>query len=65
MLCGNDFTGTQDTLTNYLYNEYDTPVFTAKVSCCSYPAIENVPYIWREVMFPLMDVLELATTGTI
>ncbi|XP_044763905.1 carboxypeptidase D [Coccinella septempunctata] len=63
ILCGNDFTGTQETLTDYLYHEYDTPILTAKVSCCAYPAVENLPYIWREVIFPVMDILELASSG--
>ncbi|KAL3271051.1 hypothetical protein HHI36_021551 [Cryptolaemus montrouzieri] len=62
-LCGSDFSGTQNNLTEYLYREYDMPVLTAKVSCCSYPAVENLPYIWREVMLPIMKVLELASIG--
>lgn len=55
--------GTDDILTNYVYHEYYTLLLTAKVSCCDYPAVENLPYIWREVLAPLMAVLNKTTTG--
>lgn len=61
--CVNQVLGTDDVLTDYLYHEYNTPVMTAKISCCEYPAVGNLPYIWRDVLQPAMDVLNLANTG--
>ncbi|KAK9874298.1 hypothetical protein WA026_002650 [Henosepilachna vigintioctopunctata] len=63
LICASDRTGTQNMLTDYLYRELDTPILTAKVSCCSYPAVENLPYIWREILAPVMEVLKLASLG--
>lgn len=61
--CANQVMGTDDVLTDYLYHEYDTPVMTAKVSCCEYPAVDNLPYIWRDVLQPAMNLLNLVNTG--
>lgn len=56
-------TGTGQVITDYLYHEYNTPVLTAKISCCEYPAIDSVPYIWRDVLNPFMTVLGYSLTG--
>lgn len=62
-VCSNQVLGTDDVLTDYLYHEYDTPVLTMKVSCCQYPAVDNLPYIWRDVLQPTMNLLNLVNTG--
>ncbi|XP_074039541.1 carboxypeptidase D svr [Leptinotarsa decemlineata] len=61
--CSESNKGTDSLLTDYLYHEYYTPVITSKVSCCEYPAIENIPYIWRDVLDPIMTVLSSTLTG--
>ncbi|KAJ8958532.1 hypothetical protein NQ318_002327 [Aromia moschata] len=50
-------------LTDYLYHEYNTPLITAKVSCCEYPDVGSIPYIWRDILAPIMSVLETTLTG--
>ncbi|XP_060532890.1 carboxypeptidase D [Cylas formicarius] len=50
-------------LTDFLFHEYATPMITVKVSCCEYPAVENIPYVWRDVLDPLMAVLNATGTG--
>ncbi|KAF5285144.1 hypothetical protein FQA39_LY16833 [Lamprigera yunnana] len=61
--CSNNILGTDDILTDYIYHEYNIPMFTAKITCCEYPAVENIPYIWREVLNPLMNFLAITNTG--
>lgn len=55
--------GTNNRLTDYIYHEYNTPMFTAKVSCCEYPVVENVPYIWKEILIPIKNFLNILKTG--
>ncbi|XP_030748149.1 carboxypeptidase D [Sitophilus oryzae] len=62
-LCLQSTNGTNDLLTDFLYKEYNTPMITAKVTCCDYPAVDNIPYIWRDVLEPLMAVLNATRTG--
>lgn len=38
-------------------------MFTATVSCCKYPAVDNLPYIWREILDPIMNLLTITKTG--
>lgn len=33
------------------------------ISCCKYPAVENLPYIWREILNPTMNFLTITKTG--
>lgn len=63
--CSEQVEGTNGDLTDYLYKEYNTPMLTAKVSCCEYPAIANIPYIWRDILAPIMSVLESTLTGEV
>ncbi|KAK4878716.1 hypothetical protein RN001_011222 [Aquatica leii] len=62
-VCGSNVLGTDDVLTDYIYHEYNVPMFTPKISCCEYPAVENLPYIWREVLDPIMNFLAITKTG--
>lgn len=61
--CSEQTEGTGNTLTDYLFQEYNTPLLTAKVSCCEYPDIGNIPYIWRDILDPIMSVLNNTLTG--
>ncbi|KAF2900813.1 hypothetical protein ILUMI_05352 [Ignelater luminosus] len=61
--CPNSVVGTDDILTDYIYHEYNTPMFTTKITCCEYPAVENIPYIWRETLIPSMNFLSIVKTG--
>lgn len=61
--CSNQVLGTDDVLTDFLYHEYNTPIITVKVSCCEYPAVGNLPYIWRDVLQPTMNLLNAVNTG--
>lgn len=61
--CPGNVVGTDDVLTDYIYNEYNTPVMTAKVTCCEYPSVANIPYIWRDILAPSMSLLQLVNTG--
>lgn len=61
--CPGNVVGTDEVLTDYIYHEYNTPMMTAKVSCCEYPAIGNIPYIWRDILEPSMSLLKLVNTG--
>ncbi|KAG5866493.1 hypothetical protein JTB14_015933 [Gonioctena quinquepunctata] len=61
--CSESIKGTDTLLTDYLYHEYYTPVLTPKVSCCEYPAIGNIPYIWRDILDPVISVLSSTLTG--
>lgn len=63
--CPGQVVGTDDILTDYLYHEYNTPLMTAKVSCCEYPAVGNIPYIWREILAPSMKLLSMVNTGRV
>ncbi|XP_050292877.1 carboxypeptidase D [Anthonomus grandis grandis] len=54
---------TDTVLTDFLFREYYTPMLTVKVSCCEYPAVENLPYIWRDILDPLMSILNATRTG--
>ncbi|KAH1018050.1 hypothetical protein HUJ05_005875 [Dendroctonus ponderosae] len=38
-------------------------MITLKVSCCDYPAVENLPYIWRDMLAPVMALLNATRTG--
>lgn len=62
-VCSEQIKGTDQIITNYLYHGYQTPMLTAKVSCCEYPAIANVPYIWRDILNPMMKVVSSSLTG--
>uniref|UniRef100_A0A6P7FUX0 Carboxypeptidase D n=1 Tax=Diabrotica virgifera virgifera TaxID=50390 RepID=A0A6P7FUX0_DIAVI len=55
--------GTDALLTEFLYHEYGIPMLTAKVSCCDYPFIANIPFVWRDSLEPLMRVLSSTLTG--
>ncbi|XP_065172246.1 carboxypeptidase D-like [Atheta coriaria] len=55
--------GTDTNLTEHVLTEFGLPMFTAKVSCCDYPAISNVPWIWREVLAPSVAFLRQVRTG--
>lgn len=55
--------GTDEAITEALYKDYNIPVLTTKVSCCVYPSIDNIPYIWRDTLEPIMTVLNFASTG--
>ncbi|GJQ81229.1 hypothetical protein Trydic_g20448 [Trypoxylus dichotomus] len=61
--CPENILATNDTITDFIYHEYDTPMFTATVSCCEYPAVENLPYIWRESLDALKSLLGIVKTG--
>ncbi|KAK5638630.1 hypothetical protein RI129_012925 [Pyrocoelia pectoralis] len=61
--CASNVLGTDDILTDFIYHEYNTAMFTPKISCCEYPAVENLPYIWREVFDPIMNLLAITKTG--
>ena len=61
--CERNLKGTDDEITSAFYREYNVPVITAKVSCCVYTFVGDIPYIWRQSMAPLMTVLTFTTTG--
>ncbi|KAB0791260.1 hypothetical protein PPYR_03060 [Photinus pyralis] len=61
--CAGNTLGTDDILTDFVYHEYNTAMITPKVSCCEYPAVGNLPYIWREVLEPIMALLSITRTG--
>ncbi|KAJ3651200.1 hypothetical protein Zmor_017252 [Zophobas morio] len=61
--CERNLKGTDDEITSAFYREYNVPVLTAKVSCCDYPFVGDIPYIWRQSLAPLMTVLTFTTTG--
>ncbi|CAH1132734.1 unnamed protein product [Ceutorhynchus assimilis] len=61
--CPERTTGTDGIVTDFLYKEYYTPMLTLKVSCCEYPAVENLPYIWRDILDPVMSILNATRTG--
>ncbi|KAJ8985210.1 hypothetical protein NQ317_018239 [Molorchus minor] len=63
LTCSPQIRGTDYLLTDYLYHEYNTPMLTAKVSCCEYPDAGNLPYIWRDILGPTMTVLQTTLTG--
>lgn len=62
-LCSENIENTNDILTDFLFHEYDTPMFTAKISCCQYPSVYNIPYIWRDILKPTMRLLNIVKTG--
>lgn len=62
-ICSEQMKGTDQIITNYLLHNYQTPILTAKVSCCEYPVIGNVPYIWRDILSPMMKVVTSCLTG--
>lgn len=62
--CPQMLSGTDSVITDFLFKEYYTPMMTLKVSCCNYPAVENLPYIWRDMLTPVMTVLNATRTGT-
>ncbi|XP_066251733.1 carboxypeptidase D-like isoform X1 [Euwallacea similis] len=55
--------GTNSEITDFLFKEYNTPFLTLKVSCCDYPSVENLPYIWRDILGPIMSILNATRTG--
>ncbi|KRT86412.1 hypothetical protein AMK59_366, partial [Oryctes borbonicus] len=61
--CPENILATDDTITDFMYHEYDTPIYTATVSCCEYPAVENLPFIWRESLDALKSLLGIVKTG--
>ncbi|XP_017777270.1 PREDICTED: carboxypeptidase D [Nicrophorus vespilloides] len=61
--CENNIAATDGNLTEFIASEYGTAMFTAKVSCCQYPSIENIPFIWREVITPAIKFLSQTRTG--
>lgn len=61
--CPEKVSGTDNIVTDFLFKEYYTPMLTLKVSCCEYPAVENLPYIWRDIVDPIMSVLNATRTG--
>ncbi|XP_056640520.1 carboxypeptidase D [Diorhabda sublineata] len=61
--CSMTKTGTDKLITEYLYHGYNIPMLTAKVSCCEYPDVGNIPYIWRDTLDPIMRVLSASLTG--
>lgn len=48
---------------DYIYNEYNTPMFVHKLSCCKYPHVSLLPYIWRDHLKSIMSFLSLVRTG--
>lgn len=64
-VCSEQIKGTDQIITNYLYHEYNTPILTAKVSCCEYPDVANLPYIWRDIVNPMMEVFNSSLTGKV
>lgn len=50
-------------LLDYIFKEYNTPMFTQKLSCCKYPDVSVLPYIWRDHLKSIMTFLGLARTG--
>jgi len=62
-ICPERTSGTDAITTDFLFKEYYTPMLTLKVSCCDYPAVENLPYIWRDILAPLMSILNATRTG--
>nr|CAH7712255.1 unnamed protein product [Callosobruchus chinensis] len=62
-VCNGPTKGTDELLTEYLYREYNAPMLTAKVSCCEYPAIANIPFIWRDTLDAMMKVISTTLTG--
>lgn len=61
--CSENILATDDLITDFIYHEYDTPMYTAKVSCCEYPAVENLPFIWRESLEALKALIGIVKTG--
>lgn len=61
--CPEIITATDDTITDFIYHEYDIPMYTAAVSCCEYPAVENLPFIWREALDAVKSLLGIVKTG--
>ncbi|XP_044260416.1 carboxypeptidase D isoform X2 [Tribolium madens] len=61
--CHRNVKGTDETITDVIYREFGVPVITGKVTCCEYPSVVDIPYIWREALTPLMTVLTFTTTG--
>ncbi|KAL1501684.1 hypothetical protein ABEB36_006968 [Hypothenemus hampei] len=61
--CPKRISGTDSVLTDFLFKEYFTPMITLKVSCCDYPAVESLPYIWENILNPIMSVLNTTRTG--
>lgn len=61
--CGRNVKSTDLSLTNAIYRDYNIPMLTEKVSCCEYPFVGDLPYIWRQSLQPLMTVLNFTTTG--
>lgn len=62
-VCLEEIKATDEIITDFIYHEYNTPVFTAKVSCCEYPAVENLPYIWTETLMALKNLIGVVKTG--
>lgn len=61
--CRRNVKGTNQSLTDWIYENYAVPVITGKVSCCEYPAVNDIPYIWRETLSSFMTVLTSTLTG--
>ncbi|KAI4454464.1 protease m14 carboxypeptidase [Holotrichia oblita] len=61
--CPEIIAATDDTITDFIYHEYDIPMYTAAVSCCEYPAVENLPFIWREALDAVKSLLGIVKTG--
>lgn len=55
---------TDQILTDHIYEEYGVPMFTARINCCRYPPVNNLPYIWRETLEPSMNFLNQLRTGS-
>ncbi|XP_078681338.1 carboxypeptidase D-like isoform X2 [Branchiostoma floridae x Branchiostoma belcheri] len=60
---GASFKETQNTLLDYAYIKEHVSMLAAHVSCCKYPAREDVPKIWRENLEPLLGFLRQARQG--
>lgn len=62
-VCQSEDLRSESMLVDYIYNEYNTPMLTTKLSCCKYPEVSNLPYIWRDYLKPMMNFLSLVNTG--
>ncbi|KAL0266576.1 UNVERIFIED_CONTAM: hypothetical protein PYX00_009080 [Menopon gallinae] len=48
-----------------LYQEFDTPVISAHISCCTYPSPSELTPLWRQNLEGLMNFISLANQGMV
>lgn len=50
-------------VTNEIYNLYNVPMLTIKLSCCKMPTDSEISSIWRRNIFKVLNFLKLTETG--